>query len=360
MNRRTVYINGRFLTQAFTGVQRYAFELLLAMDSQLAADPAAASAVRFEVLVPRGAAARAPALSEIGVREVGRRSGQVWEQLELALHARGAVVFNPCNAAPLFKRRRVVTLHDAAVFTWPQAYSRAFSTWYRFLFRQVCRSDSPVITVSEFSRRELVRECGLRPERSTVIHHGHEHIYRTAADASILDRLGVRNRRFALVVSSHNPTKNFAGLAKALSMLVQPDFDVVVVGGRNSRIFASDESGWPAFVKMAGYVEDAELRALYEATACFVYPSLYEGFGIPPLEALACGAPVLAGDIPPLREIYGAAVAYCDPTDPPAMARALDVAMQRPTRDEAAVKRCLEHFTWARCAAQTIDFLSKA
>lgn len=360
MNRRIVYINGRFLTQALTGVQRYAFELLLAMDSQLAADPDSASAIRFEVLVPRGAAARAPALAEIGVREVGRLSGQLWEQLELPWYARGAVLFNPCNATPLFKRRRIVTLHDAAVFTWPKAYSRAFATWYRFLFRQVCRSDSLVITVSEFSRRELARECGLRPDRSAVIYHGHEHIYRLPADASILDRLGVRDRQFALVVSSHNPTKNFAGLAKALSLLSQPDFDVVVVGGRNGRIFASDESGWPAFVKMAGYVEDAELRALYEATACFVYPSLYEGFGIPPLEALACGAPVLAADIPPLREIYGDAVGYCDPLDPAAIARALDAAMQRPTRDEAAVKRCLDHFTWASCAAQTIDFLSKA
>lgn len=360
MTPRTILINGRFLTQSFTGVQRYAFELLLAMDRHLAAACDGTPSVRFELLVPPGTLARAPALSAIGVREVGRRSGQFWEQVELPLHSRGAVLFNPCNSAPLFKRRRVVTLHDAAVFRYPQAYSKAFVGWYKLLFRQVCRSDTPVITVSEFSRRELAETCGLRANRSTVIHHGHEHIERTPADASVLDKLGMRGRRFALVVSSHNPTKNFGGLAKALHLLQQPEFDVVVVGGRNRRIFADDRSGWPFFVKEAGYVSDGELRALYEATACFVYPSLYEGFGIPPLEALACGAPVLAADIPPLREIYDGAVSFCDPADPAAIARGLEVVMRQPVRDEVAIARCLEKFTWVRCAAQTIDYLASA
>ncbi len=358
MSLPTIYINGRFLTQSLTGVQRYAYELLLAMDCHVGARPLAAQDIRFEVLTPPDAVP--PPLAHIPVRVVGCCSGQAWEQLELPLHTWGSMLFNPCNTAPLLKRQRVVTLHDAAIFTWPEAYSRTFATWYRLLFRQVCRSVSHVITVSEFSRAELARECGLRGDRSTVIYHGYEHILRVPANEAILDRLGVRARRFALVVSSHNPTKNFAGLAKALSLLQDPDFDVVVVGGANSRIFSSSEEGWPPFVRVAGYVQDAELRALYEATSCFVYPSLYEGFGIPPLEALACGAPVIAADIAPLREIYSDAVAYCDPTSPTDIARSLDAAMHGQSRNTAAVRRCLEYFTWNRCADQTIEFLTQA
>lgn len=357
MSLPTIYINGRFLTQTLTGVQRYAYELLLAMDHHVGSQLIEARDVCFEVLTPPGATL--PPLTYISVREVGRSSGQTWEQLELPAHTRGNVLFNPCNTAPLLKRLRVVTLHDAAVFTWPQAYSRKFATWYRFLFRQFCRSASPVITVSEFSRAELARECGLRASRSAVIYHGHEHILRIQSESAILDRLGIRGRRFALVVSSHNPTKNFEGLAQALNLLKDPDFDVVVVGQANSRIFSSNQERWPAFVRIAGYVQDSELRALYQSTSCFVYPSLYEGFGIPPLEALACGAPVLAADIAPLREIYGAAVTYCDPTCPTNMARAVDTAMRDPYRNEAAVQDCLERLTWDRCAAQTIDFLKK-
>lgn len=360
MSDRTIYINGRFLTQAITGVQRYALELVRAMDAQLASESESGQSVRFELLAPAGELVHEPTLSKICLRRIGRLSGQLWEQLELPIHSRGGLLFSPCNSTPLLKRRRVVTLHDAAVFTYPDAYSKAFSVWYRYLFKQICRSQAQVITVSEFSRSELIRQAGLRKNRSEVIHHGFEHVQRVRADTGILDRLELRDQPFALAVSSHNPTKNFDGLASALERLNNPNFSVVVVGGRNSRIFANSSCRWPSFVKLAGYVSDAELRALYESTVCFVFPSLYEGFGIPPLEALSCGAHVLAADIPPLREVYGSAVSYCDPKDPEAIASGLVDSMRRPERDEVAVAECLHRLTWERCARETINFLQKA
>lgn len=360
MSDRTIYINGRFLTQPITGVQRYALELLQAMDSQLASLSASNQGMRFELLSPPGSLVHEPIFARIRHRRVGRLSGQLWEQFELPIHSRDGMLFSPCNATPLLKRRRVVTVHDAAVFTFPEAYSIAFSVWYRYLLRQICRSNAKIITVSEFSRSELIDKAGLHRDRSKVIYHGFEHIRRLQSDIGVLDRLELREKPFALAVSSHNLTKNFHGLASALDRLREPNFTVVVVGGKNSRIFSDKSYRWPSFVKLAGYVSDAELRALYEYTTCFIFPSLYEGFGIPPLEALACGAPVLAADIPPLREVYGSALKYFDPNDPQSIAEKLVESMRNPERDEAAVDGCLRSLTWERCAHETIDFLQKA
>lgn len=359
MKRRPpLYINGRFLTQGTTGVQRYAIELLKAMDVQLSrAAPSPEGWPACEILVPRGTTV--PPLHFIRARPVGRLSGQLWEQIELPFHSRQGLLFNPCNVAPLVKRNKVVTLHDAAVFTHAEAYTGLFGRWYRFMLKRLCRSGTPVITVSEFARGELMFRCGLPLENSVVIYHGHEHIHQVPADDGILDRLGLRGTRFALAVSSQNPTKNLAGLSLALELLESPDFSVVVAGGKNHRIFNGDANPWPPFVHRAGYVNDGELRTLYESTACFVFPSLYEGFGIPPIEALACGATVLAADIPPLREVYGQALRYCDPADPHAIATGLLDAMKSESRDETAIAACLHKLTWAHCAEQTLQFIGK-
>jgi hypothetical protein len=148
-----IVINGRFLSQAVTGVQRYAHELLREIDLILADRLSNSGSV--EVLVPPNLRTY-PTYKSLALRKVGRLTGQLWEQLELPFHCRGKLLFTPCGGAPLLHHAHVVTIPDAAVFATPHAYSRRYGAWYRWLHTRMARNALRVITVSEFSRSELV------------------------------------------------------------------------------------------------------------------------------------------------------------------------------------------------------------
>jgi glycosyltransferase involved in cell wall biosynthesis len=355
----SIVINGRFLTQQITGVQRYARELIHAMDRLLGTEYYRHLRRAITVLTPRGALIAHQPFEHIQVKAAGWLQGHAWEQFELPLMSRGQLLFSPCNTSPLAVRRAVVTLHDCAVFTHADAYSWQFRAWYRFMFRHLARSVNRIITVSEFSKSELVRRCGAREDHTTVTHLGHEHILRVTPDDRIIDRLGLQGEDFALAVSSNNPNKNFSGLLAALALMGRPKFRVVIAGGGAQHVFSSTDRIDPDFVVRTGYISDAELRALYDSARSFIFPSFYEGFGIPPLEALACGISVLAADIPVLREVLGDAASYCDPHSPSSIATEIDRLMQRPSRNEPQVRQLLAKMTWEDCAHLTLNVLAE-
>ena len=323
---KAVFINGRFLSQPITGAQRYAREAVLALDSLMSEpiiDP-----VEWEVtlLSPPGTRTSLP-LKHIRQRLTGRFSGHLWEQLDLPLASRGGVLLNLCNTAPLAKRLQVVTLHDAAVLRAPQDFTWAFRSWYRVLWNGLARSRSTLLTVSAFSRSELCICLGLSESRIRTVPESGEHILAVAPDPRILERHALRAKPYVLAVSTANPRKNFAAVARAIELVGDAGFDFVVAGGVDPRVFSGAGVPLPAFVKRVGYVTDAELRALYEHAACFVYPSLYEGFGLPPLEAMACGCAVIVSDAASLPEICGDAAIYCDPRSPEDIAGKLAALM---------------------------------
>lgn len=347
-----LFINGRFLSQDVTGVQRYARETIGALDALLCDGLAAPHEVRVSILAPHDAA-DLPRLQRITLRRVGRLRGHAWEQLELPLHARNGLLLNLCNTAPLARTRQIATLHDAAVHAVPHAYRFAFRAWYALLFGVAGRLSRRVVTVSEFSRDELARHVGLDRRDIAVVTEGKEHILAVPSDRGVIERHGLARRPFVLAVSSMSPHKNFAAVVRAVELLGDASFDVVVAGGAHPRIFAG--AALPANVKHVGYVSDGELRALYEQAACFVYPSIYEGFGLPPLEAMACGCPVIVAQAASLPEVCGNAALYCDPhaaTDIAAQIRRLvdDVALRDSLRRRGHLRAA--QFTWRRCALQ--------
>ncbi|MGH2403479.1 MAG: glycosyltransferase family 4 protein, partial [bacterium] len=161
-------------------------------------------------------------------------------------------------------------------------------------------------------------------------------------------------RPFILAVSSQSVHKNFGGIWRALDYLKDQTFDTVVTGARNTRIFNDASPEVPGKARYLGYVGDAELRALYENAICLVYPSLYEGFGLPPLEAMACGCPVVVSPCGSLPEVCGDAAVYCDPHDPVDIARATATVMGDPTLRSTLKTRGMDrakHFTWGRTAS---------
>ena len=349
-----IYINGRFLTQDTTGVQRFAREIVRAVDA-LASGDGSGGRRSLVLLTPPGTSPP-PGLRAIESRSVGRLHGQAWEQLELPRHTRDGVSLNLCNTAPLAGHATVVAIHDAGVFAGPQAYSRPFRTWYRLLHPQLGRRALRMVTVSEFSRAELSRYLGIPGDRLTVIPNGGEHILREPADTGILSRLGLSGR-YVLAVSSHSAHKNFAGVQAAVKHMRSRDFTLVFAGGTNSRIF--NAAGGAAGESMVtGRVTDAELRALYENAECFVYPSFYEGFGLPPLEAMSCGAPVIASDVPSLSEAVGNAAFLVPPTGVEKLAQGLVEMLSNEERRAHFSRAGLEwasRFTWEKTAASTLE-----
>ncbi|WP_123041928.1 glycosyltransferase family 4 protein [Cohnella candidum] len=357
-----LYINGRFLTQAITGVQRYAVELVKQWDGLLASGDGETAEYRFTLLVPPGAIHDLN-LKRIRVKQVGRIGGHAWEQLVLPWHARDGWLVNLCNTGPLSKRRQIATIHDAAVYEFPHSFSFAFRSAYRVIQNGLGIMAQRIITVSQFSKTQLTRHCRIPESKIRVVALGNEHVRELRADPGIFAKHGIEPKRYLLAVSSHNPSKNFANLVKAVECLENADYDIVIAGGANAKIFGRSDLPVSGKIKQIGYVTDGELKALYEGAACFVFPSLYEGFGLPPLEAMACGTPVVVSDAASLPEVCGEAALYCDPRDPRNIARQIGTVMSderiRETLSESG-RRQAARFTWGACARQTLEVVKEA
>ena len=356
-----VLINGRFLGQRVTGVQRYARELLKALDHLLSSDDALRHRFDFEILTPPGCP-RSLRLESVGTREVGRFQGQVWEQLELPRYAGNTLLLSLCNTAPMAGRNIIATILDASVYAVPEAYSLAFRAWYRILIPVLGRRSRQVLTASEFSRAELQRFAGVDAEAIVVVPGSGEHILAVSADDGVLDRLSLRSRRYLLAVSSHSKHKNVAGVARATNLLDRKDFDVILAGGGNAKVFSQKQASGDEQIRSTGYVSDQELRALYEHASCLVYPSFYEGFGLPPLEAMSCGCPVIVSRAASLPEVCGEAAVYCDPHDPADIARAIGRVMADGTLRDDLRRRGRERarqFTWSGAARSLVDVIGR-
>jgi glycosyltransferase involved in cell wall biosynthesis len=303
-----IVINGRFLTQRITGVQRFAIETVSAIERLLGRDKYAALRGRVRIVAPNGRLTPL-ALQRIGLEQGGLTVGHSWEQFDLPLLAGGAAVVNLCALGPILYRRQLVVVHDTTFLAVPRTFSPLTRLFYRMLVPALIRRSARVAAVSEFTRGELMSRLNIPPTEVAVCNEGGDHMTAVQSDASILDRLMLRGRRFFLAVGVGGPNKNLPGLLAAFANMREPDLTLVIVGQRNPRIHPEGSVDGDG-VSYAGYVTDSELRALYEHALALVYPSIYEGFGLPPLEAMVCGCPVIGSDQAALVEIAGGAVAH--------------------------------------------------
>ncbi len=345
-------INGKFSAQPTTGVQRVARELTLALD---------ALALRESVLL-HPARATPPLLRHMQARPVGPRwlALHPWEQAALPWAARGGLLVNLAGAAPALAGRQLCLIHDAAVFDHPEAYTAAFTAWYRLLFRWLARRGARIATVSAFSRARLARHLGLDQHAIAVLPNGADHLGTVVADPAVLVRHALQPGGYLLAVGSANPTKNLAALVRAFARLdAGPALRLVIVGGSRPQVFARQAESDPPHVLRTGPLGDAPLKALYEGALGLAFPSLYEGFGLPPLEAMYCGCPVAAADAAAIPEVCGDAALYFDPRSEAAIADALarlasDGALRERLR--AAGHTRSAGYTW-RAAAERLALL---
>lgn len=357
-----ILINGRFLSQALTGVQRYALELIYAIDRLLYEDSYKFKNISFVLLIPHNAK-QLPDLKHIVIKQVGRFTGHLWEQLELPIYVKKGLLIGFCNTGPLLIKNQVVTLCDASVYRVPEAYSILFKMWYRLLFVTIGRRVKGLLTISAFSRDELVACCGIKLKKITVTYPGIDHHgWNEKHGTTLTDNIPPVTRPFVLAVSSMSPHKNFHALIDAVMLLGETDFDVIIAGGTNHAIFKSADILLPNTVKHVGYVSDEELKSLYSQASCFIYPSLYEGFGLPPLEAMSNGCPVIVARAGSLPEVCGDAALYCDPRDPQDIADKISTMMSDVELQNMFKTKGLLHskiFTWEKCARETLSVIEK-
>ncbi len=305
-----IIINGRFLVHRITGVERYAREITAELDN-LAAPGEMELAVPPEVR-----AEEIPAYRNIRAVRVGRLHNRPWEHVSFPAYVRRqkAVSLNLCNTAPL-PDPGVVCIHDMKTKARPQDFSRGFLAWYRLLFRNETRRARMLITVSEFSKREICRYYGVAPERILVAPNSWQHFARIGFDEGALEKYGLERGKYAFSMSSMEPNKNFRWIAAAARK--DPAHTYAVAGAINREVFAGGPGfACPENMKLLGYVSDAEARTLMRDCRAFLFPTFYEGFGIPPLEALSAGCPrVVVSDTEVMHEVFGNGVSYVDPAD---------------------------------------------
>jgi glycosyltransferase involved in cell wall biosynthesis len=352
-----LYINGKFTARPVSGVERVATELVRALDRT-----SAARMGRWALLCPPGG--HPPALRHIEARHVGPpgMALHAWEQAVLPWSARRGLLLNLAGSAPWFAQAQACVVHDAAVFDVPHVYTPLFRWWYRRLFRRHVRRGTRLFTVSSFSQQRLSRALGAAPSALAVVPNGANHAEAWQPDPGALARLGLAGQRFFVAMSGGSRAKNLDAVLAAFGRVRQRhDARLVVVGRPNRRVFAASPAtaGRPG-VLHAGPVGDDTLRALLDAAVALVFPSLYEGFGLPALEAMACRCPVLASNVAALPEVCGPAALYCDPHSEADIAEAMEnLLVDAPLRhrlQEAGVQRSRQ-FRWDDAAERLLSLL---
>jgi glycosyltransferase involved in cell wall biosynthesis len=299
--------------------------------------------------VERWARELAARLPQVGPYEVIRppaalshRAGHAWEQAVLPARARKAeLLLNPANLAPIAFPRNVVVIHDAAALRDPAWYSPAYAALQRRLLPLIAKRARLVITVSDFSRRELQALLGVDAK---VVPGGVDERFRPDADPEPARAALNLSRPYVLTVASQTARKNISSLTATARRLETQGIELVAAGGGRPQ-FRSDDG--PVGVRSLGHVPDDHLPGLYAGAAAFVLPSLYEGFGLTCLEAMACAVPVVAARAGALPEICGDAARYADPRDEAGLADAVEAALGDDSARAAGPARA-KQFTWDR------------
>jgi glycosyltransferase involved in cell wall biosynthesis len=357
-----ISINGRFLTQAITGVQRYGHALLDAIDVELSGRPN----ISATVFAPPNAPDMSSRWQNLKWCQKGRLANNLWEQVELPFLAPSGVLFCPTNTAPLLslagRHNVVITIHDLSFRYFPQAYSWAFRAWYNVVVSLAMHRAAKIVTVSEAERKAILEHFPRAGERIVAIPNGG-----WPGDNPPHSTLP-RERDLVLYVGSFSKRKNFPMLFDvACEVAASRGFRFELVGGTAAVMARSDveiPEAVRSLVAIRGQIDDlSTLADCYARATCFVFPSLYESSGLPPLEAMACGCPVVLSDLPALHERYGEAAVYCDPNSRRSIIKAIEGVMDSPALQDDLRARGfarVAQVTWRDAATATLDVLEKA
>jgi glycosyltransferase involved in cell wall biosynthesis len=333
-------INARSLSRRLTGVERYTAEISTRLEKSLR--------------------------SEMPPRDLPPAAGHFWEQLILPQKVRkGELLWSPANIGPIAVSKQMLTLHDTSVLEHPEWFKPLFSRWYRAVLPVLVQRVRRVLTVSEHSRQSIRKLFKLPAEKVVAISEGVNRSLFYPASVQEIARVHHQyglSGKYMLFLGTLEPRKNLEGLYDAWR-LIQPGLrgvELIIAGCQLSHFATVPTIPAPREVRRLGYVPDSDLSGLYSGASAYLLPSLTEGFGLTALEAMACGAPVIASSAGALPETVGQAGILIDPLDVPNWACAmLDLLNDEECREEYR-QRGLEHarqFSWESTAQRVLQEL---
>ena len=306
--------------------------------------------------------------------------GMPWrEQAAVSLYTardRIDLLHSPCLTAPLTHAcPLVMTIHDM-IWLFPQQYSRSGKSslqwklmeWYQLTVPRIAsRRAAAIITVSELSREDIVRHLGVNPDCIYVTHEAVSSSFQPVNAPGVVRSLRTKydlDSKYILAIGSSDPRKNITTLVNAYALLpasLQAEYHLVIVW--TAPVLATSISkiiqdlGISQYVHFLFQVPNEDLVILYNEASLFVFPSLYEGFGLPVLEAMACGTPVVAANTSSIPEIAGDAALLVEATDPEAISKAMAQVLSDDQLASEMVQKGLErnaNFSWEKCARETL------
>ncbi len=347
-----------------TGTERYSFELirhLVALDQKN----------RYRLYFDR------PPFCELRIANCELRVmpfPRLWTHARLSwemMHRPPDVLFVPAHVLPLVHPpRSVVTIHDLGYLHFPRAHRLLDRLYLDLSTRYNARAAAHIIADSQATKRDLVERYGVAPSKIAVIYPGYDgETFQPLRDREAIEavkaRYGIAGD-YILFVGTIQPRKNLVRLMEAFSLLKRQAADLqLVIAGKKGWLYEAifrrvRELGLEGRVVFTGYVAEEDLPALFSGARLFVFPSLYEGFGLPVLEAMACGVPVVCSNASSLPEVAGDAALLFDPLDVEGMAAAMERVLGDERLRAELVERGLKRargFSWERCARQTLAVL---
>lgn len=295
-----IVVNARFLTQKITGVQRYALEICKRL-------PAKIGNHKIVFVLPKTTLIN-KLDKDVDIRFIGKFQGQIWEQVSLPVFLmknKNPLLINFVGIAPIFYKNKIMFLYDLAFKHHPEWFSYSFQKLYNLLIPMSIRNTRKIITDSNYVKQDIVNTFDIAQNKMEVIY---------AAPSEKFINKNLHREKIILTVSSIDPRKNLTRVIKAFNEL-DSEYKLVVVGQKNKTFskVGIDNLDTGDNVIFTGYLTDKELIDLYNRAELFIYASLFEGFGIPPLEAQACGCACIISNSTSLPEIYKNSVEYFDP-----------------------------------------------
>lgn len=341
---KKILVNTRCLSSITTGVQRYTKEILGHLPGKI------------EYIKP--------------AKKLNGVSGHAWEQFALPLLTKKNILWSPSNTGPLLVKRQVVSILDLSTIDHPEWFSPKFSTWYQFLLPRLAQRTKHILTISEFSKSRIMEKFGINDEKITVSYLATDHCFQIQENVNLNDirkQLNLPNH-YLLALGSLEPRKNLVRLIRAWDR-IQPklpeDICLVIAGAKgNATIFKKlSFDALPKKIIFTGHIPDELLPGLYAGAVGFIYPSIYEGFGLPPLEAMSCGTPVITSNTTSLPEVVGDAALLINPLDVEQIAHAMqtlvnDSALRDQLRQKGLQRAKL--FSWQKTAEITWQVLQAA
>lgn len=350
-------INGRFLGQSTSGVQRYAREVIQALD-RLAGERDESPLI--EILAPPDAQDTLR-LNAIRIRKVGTMTGHAWEQFVLPLYARGGLI-SLCNTGPVVKRKQVVCIHDVNTRNYPHSYSVAFRSFYHLLLPLLGRTARVITTVSNHSAGEIDRHGICQRSKVVVAPNGHEHASEWQPAHSDVTRAAAGPDTIVLM-GSNIPHKNVGLILGMARKLEGAGFRIAVLGNIDRHVYNdSGLSPVAANVSWLGRISDGEFAALLRDSLCLAFPSFVEGFGLPPLEAMAIGCPVVVSDTASMPEVCGDAALYASPYNPEEwLEHFMRLRRQTGLREQMIMKGWARtrRYRWTATAQQYLELMAQ-